>query len=236
MDGVTFLTDPMFSNRASPFPSPGRVAPCRRACRSTRFRLRTRICRTTTTIHRPAHRHEARGAWSIASSRRPVSASGSECRRRRRRSRVVEGHGRRWRPAPLCPGEALLGWRAGIGTVASGGDGSSLVRRAASTLRETRPIRRNSPAIGSRLGPIDLAAVPIGAYLPASIMMFVHTTPEEGLRLGLDVGARRSSRCTSARRSHRRASGRAAAAVPRGSGAPRNWPRSRVGAEDWGDA
>jgi N-acyl-phosphatidylethanolamine-hydrolysing phospholipase D len=46
-------------------------------------------------------------------------------------------------------------------------------------------------AIGSRLGPIDLAAVPIGAYLPASIMKFVHTTPEEGLRIGLDVGATR---------------------------------------------
>ena len=50
---------------------------------------------------------------------------------------------------------------------------------------------RDLGAIGSRLGPIDLAAVPIGAYLPASIMKFVHTTPEEGLRVGLDVGAKR---------------------------------------------
>ena len=46
-------------------------------------------------------------------------------------------------------------------------------------------------AIGERLGPIDLAAVPIGAYLPAEMMRHVHTTPEEALRIGTDVGARR---------------------------------------------
>jgi N-acyl-phosphatidylethanolamine-hydrolysing phospholipase D len=45
-------------------------------------------------------------------------------------------------------------------------------------------------AIRERLGPVDLAAVPIGAYAPAAIMRAVHTTPEEGLRIGLDVAAR----------------------------------------------
>jgi N-acyl-phosphatidylethanolamine-hydrolysing phospholipase D len=45
--------------------------------------------------------------------------------------------------------------------------------------------------IGERLGPIDLATVPIGAYLPAAMMHFVHTTPEEAIRIGRDVGARR---------------------------------------------
>jgi L-ascorbate metabolism protein UlaG (beta-lactamase superfamily) len=45
--------------------------------------------------------------------------------------------------------------------------------------------------IGQRLGPIDLAAVPIGAYLPAGMMHPIHTTPEEAVRLGLDAGARR---------------------------------------------
>jgi N-acyl-phosphatidylethanolamine-hydrolysing phospholipase D len=44
--------------------------------------------------------------------------------------------------------------------------------------------------IGERLGPIDLATVPIGAYLPAVMMHPVHTTPEEGLRIARDVGAR----------------------------------------------
>src|SRR5881296_1329790 len=51
-----------------------------------------------------------------------------------------------------------------------------------------------SPAfaeLGERFGPFDLAAVPIGAYRPADMMHLVHTTPEEALRIGLDVRARR---------------------------------------------
>jgi len=45
--------------------------------------------------------------------------------------------------------------------------------------------------VGERLGPIDLVAVPIGAYRPAKMMQLVHTTPEEALRIGCDVRARR---------------------------------------------
>jgi N-acyl-phosphatidylethanolamine-hydrolysing phospholipase D len=45
--------------------------------------------------------------------------------------------------------------------------------------------------IGERLGPIDLAAMPIGAYDPAPIMRFVHVNPEEAVRAALDVRARR---------------------------------------------
>jgi L-ascorbate metabolism protein UlaG (beta-lactamase superfamily) len=41
--------------------------------------------------------------------------------------------------------------------------------------------------IGARLGPFDLAAVAIGAYLPPRIMKASHTTPEEALRLFADV-------------------------------------------------
>ncbi len=44
--------------------------------------------------------------------------------------------------------------------------------------------------IGKRLGPFDLATVPIGAYLPAAMMHPVHSTPEEGFQIGKDVGAR----------------------------------------------
>ncbi|MBI1737031.1 MAG: MBL fold metallo-hydrolase [Candidatus Rokubacteria bacterium] len=45
--------------------------------------------------------------------------------------------------------------------------------------------------IGARLGPFDLAAISIGAYAPATIMRLTHTTPEEALRLFQDVrGAR----------------------------------------------
>lgn len=45
--------------------------------------------------------------------------------------------------------------------------------------------------IGDRLGPIELAAVPIGAYDPPSIMRFVHMNPEEAVQAARDVRARR---------------------------------------------
>ena len=43
--------------------------------------------------------------------------------------------------------------------------------------------------IGARLGPIDLAAIPIGAYDPAPIMRFVHLNPEEAVQAAVDVRA-----------------------------------------------
>ena len=46
--------------------------------------------------------------------------------------------------------------------------------------------------IGRRAGPMDLVTVPIGAYLPPDLMHYVHTTPEEALQLARDVQARRA--------------------------------------------
>jgi N-acyl-phosphatidylethanolamine-hydrolysing phospholipase D len=43
---------------------------------------------------------------------------------------------------------------------------------------------------GRRLGPFDLAALPIGAYVPAEIMKWVHLTPEESVQAFVDLGAR----------------------------------------------
>jgi L-ascorbate metabolism protein UlaG (beta-lactamase superfamily) len=44
--------------------------------------------------------------------------------------------------------------------------------------------------IGARLGPFDLAAIPIGAYLPPVIMKPSHTTPEEALAAFAEVQGR----------------------------------------------
>lgn len=43
---------------------------------------------------------------------------------------------------------------------------------------------------GARHGGFDVALVPIGAYEPASIMRPVHLTPEEAVAVGLDLRAR----------------------------------------------
>lgn len=45
--------------------------------------------------------------------------------------------------------------------------------------------------IGRRLGPIDLAAVPIGAYEPQEMMHVVHMNPEEAVQAAVDVGAKK---------------------------------------------
>jgi N-acyl-phosphatidylethanolamine-hydrolysing phospholipase D len=46
--------------------------------------------------------------------------------------------------------------------------------------------------IGARLGPIDLAAIPVGAYLPSAMMRPVHLDPEEAVQAALDLKASRA--------------------------------------------
>lgn len=45
--------------------------------------------------------------------------------------------------------------------------------------------------VGKALGPFDLAAVPIGAYRPEALMRPAHLDPEEAVRAGQDLGARK---------------------------------------------
>jgi len=46
--------------------------------------------------------------------------------------------------------------------------------------------------IGTRLGPIDLAALPIGAYAPRWFMQGQHVDPAQAVQLHRELGCRRS--------------------------------------------
>src|SRR5258705_6422847 len=181
MDGVTFLTDPMFSERASPFSSAGprRMVPPGvplDALPAVDFVL----------LSHDHYDHADLGSVK-ALAKRGISfvvpmGLGEWVRRAGGDAieldwwQAVELHGVRIQsvPAQHFSGRSLM-------------DGS---RRLWGGWVVSGPTWRfyhagdtgYSPdfgTIGERLGPIDLATVPIGAYRPAAIMHFVHTTPEE---------------------------------------------------------
>jgi N-acyl-phosphatidylethanolamine-hydrolysing phospholipase D len=193
MDGVTFLTDPMFSERASPFSfaGPRRLLPAG-------VPLDALPAVTFALLSHDHYDHADLGsvkALAICGTTFLVPMGLGEWVRRAGGSAIeldwwqqVELHGVRIQsvPAQHFSGRSLP-------------DGS---RRLWGGWVVSGPTRRfyhagdsgYSPdfgTIGERLGPIDLAAVPIGAYRPAAMMHFVHTTPEEALRIGLDVRAQR---------------------------------------------
>jgi N-acyl-phosphatidylethanolamine-hydrolysing phospholipase D len=193
MDGVTFLTDPMFSERASPFSfaGPRRMVPPGvplTALPALDFVLLS---------HDHYDHADARSVRELA--KRGVTfvvplglgewvrrAGGDAVELDWWQETELRGVRIQSVPAQHFSGRSLFDGnrRSWTGWVVSGA-----TRRFYDA--DDTGYSAELATIGERVGPIDLALVPIGAYLPAAMMHYVHTTPEEGLRVGLDVRAHR---------------------------------------------
>ena len=93
-------------------------------------------------------------------------------------------------PDHLDPGAPFLG--ADAVRSRPGAVGRVRARRPGapgSTSPETRRMRRSFPRCRRRLGPIDLALLPIGAYEPRWFMRAVHMNPDEAVQAHLELGA-----------------------------------------------
>ena len=192
MDGVTFLTDPMFSERASPvsFAGPQRLVP-------PGVPLAELPPVDFVMLSHDHYDHSDLPSIAALAARgaRFVAGLGMGDLVRGVGGEVVELDW--WEPADLgavrvhfVPSQHFSG-RSVVG-----GD-----RRLWGGWVVEGPTRRfyhsgdtgyfgGFRTIGERLGPIDLAALPIGAYRPAAMMQPVHMNPEEAVRAALDLGAR----------------------------------------------
>jgi len=193
MDGVSFLTDPVFSDRASPlsFAGPKRLVPPGvpfEALPSLDFVLLS---------------HDHYDHTDLPTVRR-LAALGVTFVAPRGMRDLIEGAGGRattlawWDtteikgvritcvPAKHFSGRGLRdrNRRLWAGFVVEGGT------RRFYFAGDTASFD-GFAEIGRRLGPPHLAALPIGAYLPRKLMAEVHVTPEEAVQAALDLGAER---------------------------------------------
>lgn len=194
MDGVTFLTDPMFSERASPV---GFAGPKRHVPPGVPLDALPRIDFVTLSHDHYDHtdvdslrvlaRRGARFVVGLGMGDLVREAGGDPIELDWWQTAEVAGVQVHCVPAQHFSGRSLFGGdrRLWAGFVVAG------------------PTRRfyhagdtgyfdGFRAIGERFGPIDLAAMPIGAYEPnAAIMRFVHVNPEEAVRAARDADAHR---------------------------------------------
>jgi N-acyl-phosphatidylethanolamine-hydrolysing phospholipase D len=194
MDGVTFLTDPMFSERASPvsFAGPRRLVP-------PGVPLDALPPIDFVMLSHDHYDHTDRPSIEALAGRgaRFVAGLGMGDLVREAGGEVVELDW--WEHATLGPVRVhCVPAQHFSGRSITGGD-----RRLWAGWVVEGPTRRFYHAgdtgyfrgfaeIRARLGPIDLAALPIGAYEPAAMMRFVHLDPEEAVAAAVDLGARRA--------------------------------------------
>jgi N-acyl-phosphatidylethanolamine-hydrolysing phospholipase D len=191
MDGVAFLTDPMFSRRASPFSFMG---PRRMVAPGVPLGELPRVDFVVLTHDHYDHT-DLPTVKHLASQGIPfivplgmaawIRAAGGEATELNWWQETEVGGVRvTCVPARHFSGRSLRdrNRRLWCGWVVSG-----RTRRFYSAGDTAYPDHFDE--IGERLGPMDLAAVPIGAYLPAAMMHPVHTTPEEAFQIARDVRA-----------------------------------------------
>jgi N-acyl-phosphatidylethanolamine-hydrolysing phospholipase D len=193
MDGVTFLTDPMFSERASPFSfmGPRRMVPPGVPLEElppVNFALLSHDHydhADLATVKRLAQRGvrfvvpKGLGEWVREAGGQAVELDWWQ-------ETELDGVIVHCVPAQHFSGRSLRDQRRRLwaGWVVNGNT------RRFYHVGDTG-YSADFKEIGKRLGPVDLATVPIGAYLPAAIMHSIHVTPEEALQIGRDVQAAR---------------------------------------------
>ena len=195
--GVNILTDPQWSERASPlsFAGPKRVTPP-----GVHFEDLPPIHVVVISHDHYDHLDEAT-VKRLAETHRPrfyvpLGLRALVCRpghHRRRRARLVG-------QPPGARGHADLRARAALdGALVLRDEPPALERLdggrativASSSRGDTGYYAPYFKEIGERLGPFDLAALSIGAYEPPAIMRLTHTTPEEALQIFADIRGRR---------------------------------------------
>lgn len=192
MDGATFLTDPIFSERASPvgFAGPRRLVPPGVPLAALPWIDFVLI----------SHDHyDHCDTASIAA----LAARGARFVVPRGIGAIVKEHGGEATELDWWETLAIAGVRVHA-TPAQHFSGRSLAdenQRLWTSWVVEGPTRRffhsgdtgyfaGFAEIGERLGPIDLATIAIGAYDPPEIMQAVHIDPEEALRAAHELRAR----------------------------------------------
>uniref|UniRef100_A0A671SKF0 N-acyl-phosphatidylethanolamine-hydrolyzing phospholipase D n=1 Tax=Sinocyclocheilus anshuiensis TaxID=1608454 RepID=A0A671SKF0_9TELE len=179
MAGLVILTDPMFSQRASPVPFMGpkryRDPPC---TVEQLPRLDAVVISHTHYDHLDADSVAALNACFGSGLHWFVSLGLAEWMQKAGCENVTEMD---WWVGSRIPGHAAL-W--GSWTIV----GPHCRFFFAGDMGYCSAFKE----IGKRFGPFDLAAIPIGAYLPRGIMRSQHVDPEEAVQIHMDIQAKTS--------------------------------------------